>query len=268
MIINNYTLLEYDNDIWEPNYIDMSKVKDVPTKYPSIKQSERQQIIAQYDTVNKSSKYFGYGDIRDAYKNGTALMGVRSYIKVYDDYFLGKAVEPKILLSLGASAMRGFPLDIKLKKRLEQAQQHNKTALIKTFTKQDNNDTKKVVTPPNVNIKKAGNALVGLFLFWAIITFFAIKSVVRGYIKFKDAKSYIKNVRYYYKGYKLFMRDPDKYQHLAQKLERLGYTYHDGMAIIAISQQIPSGNIYDIAIKEYNSYLRNPKIRQAKQKEL
>lgn len=261
MILNSYILLEYD-DAWEPNYIDMDTYSSPTPQYKSLVPSERQKIIAQYDTVNKTSKYFGYGDIADAYKKGTAILAVKSYVELYNNYLAGKSVEPKILMWLGRSAITGIKLDKDVKRDREQSLKPKEvvTTSVASPLHQSNHKS------PNNQINTT--PFVSLFVLWAIITFFCIRSVVRGYMKFKDAKTYIKNVRHYYKGYRLFMRNPEKYRPLANKLTKLGYSYEDGMAIISIANQLPEGSgIYDIALEEYKSYLRNPKIIQAKQKE-
>ena len=111
--------------------------------------------------------------------------------------------------------------------------------------------------------KKVMAVSVGVFS--AFVLFFLVKSVIHGLIKYKDIRSYLKNIKNMWKGYFKVIRNKTLYTQDLNRLQRVGYDYRDALAIIAIAESLPSSkHVIDVAVKEYNSFLRNPKIKIAK----
>lgn len=103
---------------------------------------------------------------------------------------------------------------------------------------------------------------ISIGLFGAIITFLLVKSVIKGVMKYKDVKSYIKNIRYYWKGYLRVLSNPKFYADDINKLIRVGYNMEDALIIISLAKSLPGKerDILHVAKTEYNNFLKNPKI--------
>lgn len=116
--------------------------------------------------------------------------------------------------------------------------------------------------PNHVSKDGINHASIGIALFTTITLFILVKSVIKGVMKYKDVKSYIRNIKYYWRGYIKVQRNPNLYKNDINKLQRVGYDRSDAYVIIALAKSLPGKeqDILSVARLEYNNYLKNPKI--------